>query len=184
MIIHGNMVKDMVCEPETLPRAIPDAENNILEHSIKRRSRRITPNDVEDMAKLISERLSDKEACFQLGIPYASWRNWLSKAKSQPHLDDILARLRGSKVLACMKGIEQAGTRDWRALRERLALLDQRFNDRAQQPATVSDDGLKQLAQLGIDAAKLLLEGATRAKSRAVVEVQTKALPEPDSDKA
>ncbi len=176
------MSQATVCEPATLPRTIPDAENSLPEHSIKRRSRRITPNDVEDMAKLISERLSDKEACFQLGIPYAAWRNWLSKAKSQPQLDDILARLRGAKVLACMKGIEQAGTRDWRALRERLALLDQRFNDRAQQAPIVSNDGLAQLAQLGIDAAKLLMEGATRAKSRAVVEVQAKALIEPGKE--
>lgn len=157
----------MVCEPETLPIAS------------QTRRKRLTDQDIEAMAELNAKRLNDVEACELLDINYETWRSWKTRAKNQPRFARILARIKGTKIKNCMDSIEAAGKRDWRATREYLSLTDpDRFNDRAQQAPIVSNDGLAQLAQLGIDAAKLLMEGATRAKSRAVVEVQTKALTE------
>ncbi len=158
-----------------------DLNKTPLEATQKPR-RRITEHDLEILAEHYRDGLNDTEACQLVGIHRDTWYQWKRRARNNSRFDAILARMKGNRIKWCFGKIEAAANKDFRAARELLSLTDPRFNDRAQQPAIVSNDGLAQLAQLGIDAAKLLMEGATRAKSRAVVEVQAKALPEPSKE--
>lgn len=139
---------------------------------------------MDAMAKLIAERLTETESCETLGINYESWRTWKCKAKNEPRFSNVLNRLKAAKIAACMKGIEKAGVKDWRALRERLSLLDrERFSDRVQAPVNTAQ--IDAYAQLGLDVAKLLGQAyAQHQQAKAVVDVQeVKQLPEPSNDK-
>lgn len=81
-----------------------------------------------------------------------------------------------------MDSIEKAGERDWRATREYMSLIDpEQFNDRAQQPS--SNVQVNVYAQMGIDIAALLQQGADRNKGKVLDVVEVKQLPMNTGDK-
>lgn len=138
-----------------------------------RRNRRFQPQDIESVGKLLAKGLNEREACERLKFSHNSWLTWKSRNKNQARLSEILHRVRGDIIESCIDGIELAGKRDWRALRERLSLLDRdRFSDRVQQPVNTTHINLYQ--QIGIDVDKLLSAGYQRAMDKQkVIEVQT-----------
>lgn len=96
------------------------------------RKRRFQPDDIIAIAQLIAKGCNETESCKLLGFHYDSWHNWKSKPKNKSIYDGALQEIKGQIIVNCINGIEKAGLKDWRALRERLALLDRdRFSDKA-----------------------------------------------------
>lgn len=116
----------------------------------KSRARRITWQDAEAIADLVTDSLTETEACLNIGISNVrQWFRFKERAKHKPQFDALLTRLRGNKLHGCIKAIRNAGdereinlpngktytkTGDWRAkawLAERV-LAPERLGDRQQ----------------------------------------------------
>jgi hypothetical protein len=74
---------------------------------------RLTCRDAEDMASLIAMRLSETEACAKLNIPRRTWVDW--KARHQEDFAVVLDRIKGERIAAHLKNIENFSAKDWRA---------------------------------------------------------------------
>lgn len=117
---------------------------NALVEQAKPSARRpkIRFEDCDLVAQLVAKRLTETEACAVLGLNPAQWYNWKTKRRNEGRFDAELARIRGSKVRACIETLEEAGTRtnpktgmiDWRAHDRLLDRLDpQRFGPQPMQ---------------------------------------------------
>lgn len=137
---------------------------------------KITVEDVQAMAELVSMRLTEKEAAIHLGISPESWTQWKARHRGQNGFEDVLSRVRTKKITGLIKGIERHGVgadglrADWRALDRVLVITDQRYSDRA--PATVEADS----AAIADD---LLAKMIARAYN---VSTERAALPAPKDD--
>ena len=112
--------------------------------------RKITKDDVEDLAKLMAKRIDESGACHMLGIKPMTWFKWKSKEANKAKFAEILSRVREAKLNACLEAIDEAGDGnaekgqrpDWRAkawLAERV-LAPERYQQKvaeADKPAPV-----------------------------------------------
>lgn len=158
------MSSDTVLEPQTLPKPIQTQIRRRFDH-----------DDMLNIVKLVAKGCTDTEACKLLGFNTNSWMNWKSRPRNKIKFDEALHEVKGQIIVTCIDGIEKAGNRDWRALRERLALLDrERFSDKAQSmPSTVN---VQVFAQIDAVLSKVYAE----PKPHAVIDTTaTKLLPEP-----
>ena len=107
--------------------------------------RRITPADVESIAKLLTVcRLTESEACAHLGIKPVAWFHWKSVQSNARRHDNILSRVRAAHVASCIANIQNGAAgvgnhkrADWRASDRLLGIMDpSRFGQQqAQQPS-------------------------------------------------
>jgi hypothetical protein len=100
----------------------------------KSNGRRITADDVEQVAKLVAARLNEREATELLGIGHQQWRSWKSRHQHSEEFETLLARVTAAKLDAHLRNIASFEPLDWRASAHLLKIADQtRFGDR---PAT------------------------------------------------
>ena len=84
-------------------------------------TRKIDEETINEMAKLMSKRITETGACLMLGIIPQSWFNW--KGRNASKFSDALLRARETKLAACIDAIDEAGDgdaargikADWRA---------------------------------------------------------------------
>ena len=81
----------------------------------KGRKLRIGPVEIQGMARLLSQRLNEAEACGVLGIAPRSWWRWKQKARNNGKFAALLAALTGSKIDAHLQNIDLKSSKDWRA---------------------------------------------------------------------
>jgi hypothetical protein len=98
------------------------------------RRKRITLADVKQIASLTEcQRLNYQEATALLGINYETWRSWKERAKNEPRLAHIIARVKAAYFKGRLMNIQDAETGkhghrpDWRASK---ALLEIAAPDR------------------------------------------------------
>jgi hypothetical protein len=85
------------------------------------KKRKITIADIDEMAKLVAKRMTEREAALLLGITPQSWYQFRSRNKSSAKFEQSLTRARGAFIAANLREMEKAaggkdGVRhDWRA---------------------------------------------------------------------
>ena len=133
------------------------------------RNRRIKPSDVEAIADLCAEQLTESEACYQLGIVPKQWFNFKLKKHNQLEYDSILTRIKGARVKCMLDEIRKAaqgkdGVRhDWRAADRLLAVVaPERFSQASQVQAVINQTAI--VMQLGGDEALRKLLDTVYAK--------------------
>lgn len=98
---------------------------------IKKKSRKLSVNDLNDIARLVSTRkMTETDACIMLGISVKQWFNYKSLHKRDKEFADTVIRMREDKICGMVDLIEDSAKgigikqRDWRAgawIAERLA---------------------------------------------------------------
>jgi hypothetical protein len=148
-------------------------------------SRKLTSAILEPIAEMIEkQKLTESEACHQLGIKPQQWFVFKCRQKVKPQFESICARIRGSAVLNAMNRIEKAGEDmvidlpngkktirrgDWRADHARLQLIaPERFGDR-QQPTNQTTINI-----LSADAMSKIEEGFKQRQIEASNQSTTK----------
>ena len=116
-------------------------------------SRKITPADVEAIAKLIvSRRLTETESCIHLGIRPEAWFHWKQMNKHHAQNEQVITRVRAAHVDSLISSIDEMGSpeagkkRDWRAkawqaermFPERFGQAQQSAPAQASMPTTVN----------------------------------------------
>jgi predicted DNA-binding protein (UPF0251 family) len=110
---------------------------------------KITAQDVEAIARLITtRRMTDGEACAQLGIKPESWYSWKSSNKGAARNTAMLAQARAAAIDMHVKNMEDgaigAGAHkraDWRASHALLGLIDSLRYGQQQAQAPVQSPG-------------------------------------------
>jgi hypothetical protein len=142
-------------------------------------SRKLTTAILEPIAEMIEkQKLTESEACHQLGIKPQQWFVFKCRQKVKPQFESICARIRGSAVLNAMNRIEKAGEDmvidlpngkqtirrgDWRADHARLQLIaPERFGDRQQAVGNQTN------VLIGDDVAARMIELFKQNKQRAI----------------
>lgn len=132
-----------------------------------RRAAKLTIVDAEAIAiKVAKKRLTEAEACHQLGIKPDQWYVWKCRGKHSARFENICARVRGAAIENAIDRVEKAGEDlivdlgdgktaikrgDWRADHARLALIaPERFGQReqsqdARQQVIIGDSALKMI---------------------------------------
>ena len=83
--------------------------------------RKITLDDMREVAKMVVYRMTETEACLQLDIQPKHWFSWKNKAKRMGKFEEIMTRIRGARLAGNLEQIKKAaegkdGVRhDWRA---------------------------------------------------------------------
>src|SRR5262245_15466153 len=73
------------------------------------KKRKVCPDDVEAMARLIADRMTETEACAVLDIEPRAWFRWKGRRKNVGVFDSLRARLTGERIRQCLGKIAQAG---------------------------------------------------------------------------
>lgn len=109
---------------EKAPQKPKTSEGMALEKTDGRKptiTRKIDEQTLEEMAKLMSKRITETGACLMLGLVPENWFNW--KCKHKDKFNDVFTRIREAKLNACIDAIDEAGDgnpekgvrADWRA---------------------------------------------------------------------
>ena len=161
--------------------------------------RRITKADIKDIANLVVKyRMNETEACLECGINPKQWSLFKHRHKTSATFEELINGIRARNLRNCLDSIDEAGnTReyesvnkkgeqvtltkfgDWRAkawIAERV-LAPERMG---QQQQTVNATQVNVYAQLGLDVAQLLQQGAERAKAKVIEVKESKLLPAPE----
>lgn len=78
---------------------------------------RITEVDVENMAQLAANGLTEAEACMYLNIKYKQWADWKSKNRQASYFKECFVRVKAAKINGMIEHIRAVGlAKDWRAL--------------------------------------------------------------------
>ena len=108
----------------------------------KRRYRRFTMQDLQDVARLAVHRHTDKAACELLGLQYDSFRKWRSKNRNEARFEDSIMRARAIQLQGHLENIADAAVgagvhkkADWRASK---ALIEIKFPELAPQAGVVT----------------------------------------------
>jgi hypothetical protein len=141
--------------------------------------RQITMQDVQSIAELCNMRMTETEACANLGIDSRRWFEFKVRKDVAPEFSNALSRVRAAKIKSILNSIEDAGhgrgvyaRADWRALESYARMtMPQTFGERAAQAPESSTDAL---------ADSLLAKMLSRAYASPapVVECPRKELPE------
>lgn len=120
--------------------------------------KRLTAIDLTAIAKLVAEhKLTESEACYQLGINPQRWFVWKCKNKRQERFASIIDSIRGNEIANAMQKIKDCGNGvgmrqpDWRAHAWRLGMIaPERFNDKQQDNSPkvinlIGDDAMKRI---------------------------------------
>jgi len=144
--------------------------------------RKLTLTDIKAVARLCARGLTESEACRQLGwFEPKAWFVFKSRGKNDSRFEAELEKLKAERIDYLIGTIEKSAAgenmkqRDWRAGQYLLTTMDkERFSDSPKITTNQSLplDGLQQLAQLGINAAQLLMEGSMRAREKMQIEKQ------------
>jgi hypothetical protein len=170
-------------------------------HTIRRK---ITTQDMQDMAKLMAKRITETGACLMLGLRPESWFNFKARVKNTKKFEDILVRVRESKLSGIIDNIEAAGDPydvvtktgqvyqrpgDWRAkawLAERV-LAPERLGQQVVAGSTTTNTVIVGQLGGGEALAKLVSMYCTNAKAlnppTDKPAVDCPALPEPEQPK-
>ena len=101
---------------------------------IKSKARRITSEDVQDMAKLMAKRITETGACLILGIKPETWFKFKVRAHNACKFEKVLTHARESQLAGHMANIEAFQVKDWRASHALLQLkAPERFSPQAGQ---------------------------------------------------
>ncbi len=121
--------------------------------------RKITSKDIQEIATLMSKRISETGAVLMLQIRPQSWFNWKSKEKNKRKFEELFTRIREKKLNSIIEAIDESGESreinlpngktytkngDWRAkawIAERV-LAPERFSDRQQAESTTPAQAL------------------------------------------
>ena len=125
----------------------------------KRRARRITMQDAEAIAEQVAKRLTETEACYNLGIVPKSWYCFKQKHGREQQFAALCTRMRAAKIQDCIDKVDKCGNGegmkqpDWRAKAFLLQVIaPERFNmsqnlqPQNQPSTTVISDFTKALA--------------------------------------
>jgi len=154
-------------------------------NQVKRRARRITWQDCEAIASQVAKRLTESEACHNLGIEPRVWFLFKNKAANLDKIQALLERMRGAQIKAHLENIEQAergqgphARADWRASAHLLAIkAPDRFSDRVQASQQASQPMIAE-STLRLVLDKLFQQ----PKPPAIDCEQVKALPGPSTE--
>lgn len=164
---------------------------------LKSKRRALKKADIQAVAKLVVKyRMNETEACLESGISPKTWANFKLRHKTKESFEDMINSIRAAQLHNCIDSIDNAGNDrefetvtkkgeiatitkpgDWRAkawIAERV-LAPERLG---QQQATLAPASLDAFAQLGLDVARLLAEGAQRNKAKVIDVTATKLLTE------
>lgn len=173
----------------------PDAVDT--EKPLKSKRRRITRHDIKQIAGLVVKyRMNETEACLEAGISPKQWSLFKHRHKTSATFEELINGIRASNLRNCIDSIDECGSDrefqslskdgrevtitkpgDWRAkawIAERV-LAPERLG---QQQAALAPASLDAFAQLGLDVARLLAEGAQRNKAKVIDVTATKVLTE------
>ena len=118
-------------------------------------NRKLMPQDVEAVARLVAMKLNLKEACLSLGINPITFKGYLDRNGNNVAFQQLESRLRGAYLSARLSEIEDAATNgsgklkqpDWRASDRLLAIAaPERYSPQRQ--LTVTQAGKIQLGWL------------------------------------
>ena len=151
----------------------------------KPKRRKLTLMDAEALAQLvIGDKMTEVEACLNLGIHNGQWRNWKDRHKHSATFETLCARLRGSEIQHSMRTIKACGDGigmkqpDWRAHAFRLQVIaPERFSPQQQAPQQPASSVSDQAIQLLCDMARKVygeISDATKPKQIGpIVEVES-----------
>jgi hypothetical protein len=144
-----------------------------------KRSRRITKADAEAIADLVSDQITESEACHLLKIVPKQWFNWKGLRKNDSEFSALITRIRAAKIKGLISEVRKAATgsngvrHDWRAAQALLAVTaPDRYSQRSGEhqstvtaPA-ISPERIKVLLQVieqrdAAESAKLVGGGST-----------------------
>jgi len=153
-----------------------DANNGALTTpQSKHIRRRITMQDAQAVADMVSHQLTESEAVLQLGIQPKVWFNWKNKAKRKDKFNDILSRLKGAYIQGNIEQIKKAASgrdgvrHDWRAAdRLNSIIAPERFAQNKDASQDVAKAMLLTADTMGKIAEQMMKERQSR--SQAVVE--------------
>ena len=148
----------------------------------KPKRRKLTLMDAEALAQLvIGDKMTEVEACLNLGIHNGQWRNWKDRHKHSATFETLCARLRGSEIQHSMRTIKACGDGigmkppDWRAHAFRLQVIaPERFA--TNQGQNQQQPGAAALTAIGGEAGLLKLVAMYAGKAIAD-QAQVKTLP-------
>ena len=105
----------------------------------KKRSRRITPEDVLQVARLVArKRMTEKEACLLMGIKPENFYVWKARAKHTEKFDNVLAHETAIRIDGLFDAIEDKGQKDWRMYDRLLERTSDRFCDKKNETPVVA----------------------------------------------
>lgn len=71
--------------------------------------RKISVQDIQSIADLTAQQITEKGACLIIGIRPQSWYDWKGRNGNEAKYSDILSRVRESKIKGCLETIDKAG---------------------------------------------------------------------------
>lgn len=164
----------------------------------KGKARKLCIQDIDPIVRLIvTRRLTETEACLNLGIDPKQWWVFKQRKKIAPEFASILDRVRGASIQACLDSIDEAGdpqakvTRsgdvikvpgDWRAkawIAERV-LSGERFSQQVT-PTTSTTTNQILMNCGGEDGLKKLIESYSQGVKAIDPAQPMKRLPNPDT---
>lgn len=127
------------------PAVIPHDGSRARERAKPRRA--IDAQTIAEVARLCSKLLTEAEACREIGINPATWRNWKCRGRNDTRFAELLEEFRAGRIASLITKIESAADGvnmkqpDWRAAAHLLALTDlNRFSTSPPMNQTVVPD--------------------------------------------
>lgn len=142
---------------------------------------------IAEIARLCAKLLTEAEACRQLGVNPASWRNWKSRNRNSEKFAALLESFRANRIDDLISKIENSADGigmkqpDWRAAAYLLQITDRKFN-----PSAVAVIEMQQAPVVNVHvftAAVRQIYGDELARQLSEAG-QVKQLPPADSDHA
>ena len=152
---------------------------------VKPRKRRISSQDIEAIAEMVGERLTESEACRHIGIEPRAWFKFRQSHDKGGKISALLERTRATQLAAHIANIKDAehgrnGHRpDWRASAHLLAIkAPDRFSTNQAQTVTINQSATV-LAIGGPEQLKRMLQLYHRPADVQVADSKTLELTSP-----
>jgi hypothetical protein len=108
--------KDTNPKTPNSPNHIPETGTvTHLPTRVRRRGRRLTLDDMREVAALCALRASEAQACAVLAIPISSWHHFKARARNSEGFAEMMDAIRGAKIRSHMTNVEAFSSKDWRA---------------------------------------------------------------------